>query len=247
MRYEVLPGFRICVCLYVLVAGAACARFATAQNPELQQKVAEIKEAMAQNKQALAQYTWTEQDTISLKGEQKKQEHFKVRLGPDGKPQKTSLDPPEAAAPQPAAGGRRDGRLKEHVVEKKKEEYKDYADQIKALIQQYLPPDKDTIEKARQKGNIALGPEAGTPGEYKLVISNYLKPGDNMTLVMDKAQKNLVSLSIASYLDDPKDAVNVTVNFSSIPGGPNHVSAETINGVSKQLTIAVQNSNYQKI
>ena len=35
--------------------------------------------------------------------------------------------------------------------------------------------------------------------------------------------------------------------FSGIPGGPNHVSAETINGVSKQLTIAIRNSNYQKI
>lgn len=247
MRDKALRSLRISACLCVLAAGAACTRFAAAQNPDLQQKVADVKEAIAQNKQALAQYTWTEQDTISLKGEQKKQEHFQVRLGPDGKPQKTSLDPPEAAAAPPAASGGRGGRVKARVVEKKKEEYKDYADQIKALIQQYLPPDKDAIEQARQKGNIALGPEAGTPGQYKLVISNYLKQGDNMTLVVDKTQKNLVSLSIASYLNDPKDAVNVTVNFSSIPGGPNHVSSQTINGVSKQLTIAVQNSNYQKI
>jgi hypothetical protein len=245
MRNEALPGLRISVCLCVLIAGAGCTRFVSAQNPDLQQKVADVKAAMAQNKQALAQYTWTEQDTISLKGEQKKQEHFQVRLGPDGKPQKTPLDPPDAA-PAASSGGR-GGRLKEHVVEKKKEEYKDYADQIKALIQQYLPPDKDAIEQARQKGNIALSPEAGTPGQYKLVISNYLKQGDNMTLVVDKAQKNLVSLSIGSYLNDPKDAVNVTVNFTSIPGGPNHISSETIDGVSKQLVIAVQNSNYQKI
>lgn len=248
MKNERRLGLKISMCLSILVAGAACTRFVAAQNPELQQRVGEIKEAMAQNKQALAQYTWTEQDTISLKGEQKKQEHFQVRLGPDGKPQKTSLDPPAtAAAAPPAASGGRGGRLKEHVVEKKKEEYKDYADQIKSLIQQYLPPDKDAIEQARQKGNITLSPEGGTPGQYKLVISNYVKQGDNMTLVVDKAQKNLVSLSIASYLNDPKDAVNVTVNFSSIPGGPNHISSETINGVSKQLTIAVQNSNYQKI
>src|SRR5207344_198806 len=73
-----------------------------AQNPELQQRLAEIKQAMAQNKQALAQYTWVEQVTISLKGEQKKQEHFQVRTGPDGKPQKTSLDAP--AQPQESGG-----------------------------------------------------------------------------------------------------------------------------------------------
>jgi hypothetical protein len=48
-------------------------------------------------------------------------------------------------------------------------------------------------------------------------------------------------------MDDPKEAVNVSVQFVGIPGGPNHVSAETINGVSKQLTIAIQNSNYQHL
>jgi hypothetical protein len=226
----------------VLAIGAASTHSVVAQNPEVQQKVADLKAAMAQNKQALAQYTWVEQDTISLKGEQKKQEHFQVRLGPDGKPQKSSLDAPA----QPASTGGRDGRLKQHVVQKKTEEYKDYADQIKALIQQYVPPDKDAIDQARQKGNISASPEADTPGQFKLVITNYIKQGDNMTLVVDKTTKNLASLSIATYLSDPKDAVTVSVQFAAIPGGPNHVASQTINGVSKQLTIAVQNSNYQK-
>jgi hypothetical protein len=211
-----------------------------AQNPDMQQKVAEAKEAVARNKQLLAQYTWVEQVTISLKGEQKKQEHFQVSLGPDGKQQKQSLDPP-AAPPE------HEGRLKKHVIEKKTEEYKDYADQIKALIQQYVPPEKDLLQQAYQAGNVMVGSEPGVPGQYRLVISNYLKPGDNMTLVMDKTQKDLVSITIGSYMDDPKDAVNVSVQFMGIPGGLNHVSAETINGVSKQLTIAIQNSNYQHL
>jgi hypothetical protein len=241
MQTEFLRRLRISVTLLWLGLSAAFAGLLAAQSPELQQKVAEIKEAIVANKQALSQYTWVEQQTISLKGEQKKQEHFQVKLGADGKPEKTSLDP--QAAPAAPSGG----RLKQHVVEKKKEEYKDYADQIRALIQQYLPPDKEKIEAARQSGNISLGTAAGGPGQYQLVISNYIKQGDKMTLVFDRAQKGIVHLSIASYLDDPNDAVTVDAEFSRIPGGPNHVSAETINGVSKQLTIAVQNSNYQKL
>ena len=241
MRMEIRP--KACVCVFAVATaalGAALSPKLLAQNPEMQQKVAEAKEAAARNKQLLAQYTWVEQVTISLKGEQKKQEHFQVRLGPDGKPQKTSLDPPPAPPEH-------EGRLKKHIVEKKKEEYKDYADQIKALIQQYVPPEKDLIEQAREKGNIMMGPAAGAPSEYRLVLSNYVKPGDNMTLVIDKAQKDLASLSIATYLNEPSDAVNVTVQFARVPNGPNHVSAETINGVSKQLTIAIQNSNYQHL
>ena len=68
-----------------------------------------------------------------------------------------------------------------------------------------------------------------------------------MTLVIDKTQKELVSLSIATYLNEPSDAVNVTVAFARVPNGPNHVSGETINGVSKELTIAIQNNNYQQL
>ena len=140
-----------------------------------------------------------------------------------------------------------EGRLKKHIVEKKTEEYKEYADQIKALIQQYVPPERNLLGQAYDKGNIMLGPQPGAAGQYRLVISNYLKQGDNMTLVFDKAQKELLSLAIASYLDDPKDAVNVTVSFAAIPGGPNHVSGESIDGVSKHLTVAIQNSNYQHL
>jgi hypothetical protein len=236
------PSLRMAVLSpLVLLAGAVLISPANAQNPELQQRVAEVKESSAKNKQALASYSWTETVTISLKGEQKKQEHFNVRLGPDLKPQKTSLDPPaEAAAPS-------GGRLKQHVVAKKKEEYKDYADQMKALAQQYVPPDKDLLQQAYAKGNITLGPAAGNPNEIQLIIHDYLKPQDSMTLVFDKTQKALLQVKIASYMDDPKDAMNLTVTFERLPDGTNHISNLVIDGVSKQLNIAIQNSAYQHV
>ena len=222
-----------------LVCGGYVPR-ARAQGGELQQRVAEIKEASVKNKQALAQFTWVEQVTISLKGEQKKQEHFQVRLGPDGKQQKTSLDPP---ADTQESGG----RLKRHVVEKKKEEYKDYADQMKTLAQQYVPPDKDLLQQAYAQGNITLGTVPGMPNEAKLVIHNYLKPQDSMTLIFDKTQKELLEVQVASYMDDPKDAMNLSVKFDRLPDGINHVSNMVIDGVSKQLNVAIQNSNYQHL
>ena len=226
--------------LAATLAGLAFSAAIGAQSPELQQRVAEIKEAMVKNKQALAQYTWHEQITISLKGEQKKQEHFQVRLGPDGKPQKTSVDAPAAAAPESG------GRLKRHIVEKKKEEYKDYADRMKTLAQQYVPPDKDLLQQAYAQGNITLGSVAGSPDNVQLIVHNYLKPLDAMTLVFDKAQKELLSIQIASYMDDPKDAMNLTVQFSRLPDGTNHVASLVIDGVSKQLNIATQNMDYQR-
>jgi len=217
---------------------AGFVRIANAQSPELQQRVAEVKAASAQNKQALMSFNWTETVTISLKGEVKKVQHYQVRLGPDGKSQKTSLDPPADAAPS-------GGRLKQHVVAKKKEEYSDYAESMKSLAQQYVPPDGAQLQQAYAQGNITLGTAAGNPNAIQLVIHNYVKPQDSMTLVFDKAQKALLGVQIATYMDDPKDAMTLAVQFSQIPGGPNHVASVDMNGVSKQLNIATQNSNYQ--
>lgn len=213
-----------------------------AQDAEMQKNLADLKASMAKNKQALAQYTWVETVTISLKGEEKKQQHFQVQNGPDGKPQKTSLDPPPSADQQQASSGR-GGRLKQRVVEKKKEEYQDYAEQMKALAGQYVPPDKDLLQAAYAKGNISMTPG---PGGLKLVIKNYLKQGDSMTLTISKEQKSLESIQIASYMDGPSDGMNLTVQFAKLPDGTNHVSNLMVDGVAKQLTVATQNANYQK-
>jgi hypothetical protein len=210
-----------------------------AQNQELQERVAEVKQASAQNKEQLAQYTWTEQVNISLKGELKKTQHYQVRNGPDGKPVKTSLDPP----PPPEEGG----RLKKHIVEKKKEEYKDYAEQMKTLAQQYIPPDKDMLQQAYAQGNIMVGPVAGIPSQIQLIVKNYVKSGDSMTIVFDRTAKKIVALKIASYMDDPKDAMTLDVQFTQLPDGTNHVSSVAMNGTSKELNIATLNSNYQHL
>jgi len=241
MKINATHVFRILSLPFLIASGGAIFHSpAKAQGPELQERVAELKESMAKNKMSLAQYTWVEQVNISLKGELKKQEHFQVRLGPDGKPQKTSLDPPA----EPPSGG----RLKKHIVEKKKEEYKEYADRMKVLAQQYVPPDKEMIQQSYAQGNISIIPGGGLPAaEIKLVFHNYVKPQDSMTLIFDKAQKQLLSLQIASYMDDPKDAMKLTVEFSRLPDGTSHVSNVTMDGVSKQLNIATQNSTYQHL
>jgi hypothetical protein len=230
-----VPGARVAMATLILVS-----QFVTAQDPNLQQKVTQVKESMAANKQALSHYTWQEQQTVSIKGEVKKQQMFQVQNGPDGKPQKTLIGPPPEQ--QEPSGG----RLKRHVVEKKKEEYKDYGQQIAELAQSYAQPEPGRLQQAFAQGNAMLG-SAGAPGEIKLVIHNYVKPNDTVTMTFNTADKAIQSLQIASYMDDPKDAVNISAQFARLPDGTNHVSNMLINGVSKELTVNTQNSNYQKL
>jgi hypothetical protein len=210
-----------------------------AQNPDMQQRIAEIKASSAANKQALARYTWLEQQTTSIKGEVKKTQQFQVRIGPDGQQQKIELNPQAPAAPS-------GGRFKQRIVAKKTEEFKDYGQQIAELGKQYAQVDPQALDQAYQRGDISLQPHGAT-GTVSLIIKNYLKPGDSVTLVFNRQQKALLSVQVASYLTDPKDAVTIAVQFAKLPDGTNHVASNQVTGVSKQLGVMIQNSSYQPI
>jgi hypothetical protein len=213
---------------------------ARAQGQQMEQKLMAIKENQAANKQKLAQYSWQETETISLKGEVKDTKVYQVRMGPDSKPQKTEVS--EQKAQQ--QGGGREGRLKKHVVEKKTGEFQEYGQQIGALAKEYTTPDPDRLMQAKQQGNISLQPGSGT---INLVIKNYVKPGDQVTLTINEQTKSMDSVHVSSYLNDPSDAVKISAQFAQLPDGTNHVATTQIDGVSKQLTVKEQNSNYQKL
>jgi hypothetical protein len=144
--------------LGILAVSALVAASLRAQNPEMQQRVAEVKESMAVNKQLLAQYTWMEQDIISIKGEEKKEELYNVQLGPNGKPQKTPVDPSSVSDDD-----RRRRGLRGRIIEKKTEEYKEYGDQIKSLVQQYVPPEREMLQQAYRQGNVMRRGSRGIP------------------------------------------------------------------------------------
>jgi hypothetical protein len=212
---------------------------AQAQNPAIQEKLAAIKASSAENKQALAHYTWLEQQTISLKGEVKKTQQFQVQIGPGGQQQKTELNPQPAAQPS----GR---RLKQHIVEKKTDEFEAYGQQIAALGKQYSQLDMQALQQAYQQGNVSMQPNTAA-GTVSLIIKSYLKPNDSVTLVFSQQQKAIQSVQVASYLTAPSDAVTIAVQFAKLPDGTNHVATMQVNGVSKQLGVMTQNSMYQPL
>ena len=222
---------------FVVAIFAMVPLLASAQNADLQQKLTEVKQAAAQNKQALAQYSWQQEQTIALKGEVKDTKMFQVHIGPDGQQQKVEMENSAASAPS-------GGRLKQHIVKKKKGELEEYGEDIRNLADQYATPDPAKLQQAYQQGNVLSG-SAGIPGETKIVINNYVKPGDKVTLVLN--QGAIQSFEVATFLKDPSDAVNIAAQYSKLPDGTNHVSTMQIKGVSKDLLVTLKNSNYTKV
>jgi hypothetical protein len=220
--------------LGVLVLVAA--QQGVAQNAELQQKVAAVKQAAAANKQKLRQYQWTETVQLTLKGDAKPPSTSLCRYGPDGQVQKTSVGAP----PPPPSGG----RLKKRVVANKKAEMKDYMDDVKGLLALYLPPDPQRMEQAFQAGKVSLNPAAGI---VNIIFADYAQPGDRMTIAFDGAAKKIVTINVDTYMGETKDVVTLKAQMGGLPDGTNYVQQTILNATAKKLVVNTTNSNYQKL
>jgi hypothetical protein len=237
--------------LSLVVSLAAVPVFAwQAAAPNPQEKVAALKEALAANQAALKQYTWTETTEISLKGEVKKREQKLCKYGPDGKVQKTALGDQPAAKEEKEGGGgrggRRGGRVKEHVVEKKVGEIKDYMGKVAALVGEYVPPDKDKIQAAKDKGNVSMKPDPSA-GTALLAVKDYLKPGDSLAIGLNLAGKALSSYDVTSYVEDPKDdQVTLAVTFDKLPDGVSYPRQTVLDVKAKEIKVVTTNSAYAK-
>ena len=204
-------------------------------SPGLKQKIAALKQSAAANQQKLHKYQWTEVQQVTLKGETKPQQEFMCQYGPDGQVQKY----PMGEQQQPSGG-----RLKQKMIAKKKAEIADYMGDVKSLLALYVPPNPQKIQAAAQAGNVSISRDAAA-GLVNLVFKNYAQPGDQMTVAFDPAAKKIASLNVNTYLGQAKDAVTLTVDFSSLPDGTNYAEKTVLNAAAKQMVVTTTNTNYR--
>ena len=216
----------------------AIAQTGAGAGAELQQKVAAVKQSVAENQQKLHQYQWKETTQLTLKGDAKPPSQAACQYGPDGKVQKAPLGPP----PAPPSGG----KMKQKVIANKKEEMKDYMGQVKSLLGKYVPPDPQRMQQAFQSGKVSLNPNASS-GVAQIVFQDYALAGDQMTISFDTAAKKIASVKVNTYMDEPKDAVTLAVQFASLPDSTNYVQQTVLNATAKTLVVTTTNSDYKAL
>jgi hypothetical protein len=209
--------------------------------------VAALKQSLAQGQALIRKYEWVETTIISLKGEEKARKQNRVYYGADGKLQKTPIG--EAAPPKQQAsgggGGRGRGKVKEQVVENKKEDMQEYMQKAVALVHQYLPPKAELIQAAKDAGRIAPQPQG--EGRVKLEIAQYLQPGDKLSLDIDAAGSHLLGVAVETYLEKKDDPVTVAVQMATLPDGAFYAAQTTLDAKAKNIRVVIQNSGYRPL
>jgi hypothetical protein len=222
-----------CSILLLLVPAAA-----RPQSSEVQQRVAALKERVAQDQQSIRQYEWIETTVISLKGDQKSRQQKQCYYGADGALQKV----PVSASPAPA----KKRGLRGRIVENKKEELTDYMKLAVALVKSYVPPDPARIQAVKDSGKISLDLPGGGKGA-RVNFRDFTKPGDVLTVEVDPASNRVIGLTVATYLDDAKDAVTLDVRFASLQNGTGYPATELLVAKAKNLSVNVTNSGYRPL
>ena len=209
-------------------------------------QVAALKQSLQQGLAQARRYEWIETTVISLKGEEKGRTQKRCYYGADGKVEKVPLDQP-AQPSAPSGGGRRGrgGRVKQQIVDKKKDEMKDYMERAAALIHKYVPPAAPQIQAAKDAGHVTVTPQPD--GAVRLLISQYLQPGDSMAIDLNRAAGTLNGLSVSTWLDKPEETVALAVRMATLPDGALYAAETTLDAKAKHITVVIQNSGHRKV
>jgi hypothetical protein len=217
--------------------------------PSPDQLVAALKQNLAESQKKLRQYEWIETTAISLKGEEKSRKQQRVYYGADGKLTKVPMGEPKPAAESSGGGGGRGrrggGRVKENIIENKKDDMVEYMGQASALIQKYVPPNPELIQKAKDAKNLAVAPQPD--GKVRLAFKDYLQPKDLMNIDVDAKAALLSAINVATYLEKPEDTVTLDVRFGTLTDGTSYTAQTTLEAKAKNIRVVIENSGHRPL
>jgi hypothetical protein len=238
MKQMIVATEAIAICCFMLCF--ALVETASAQEPAAAERIAAVKQSLAKSQKNIRQYGWTETMVVSFKGEEKSRTQNKCSYGADGKVQKTPI-----ASPQPEEKKEKKG-LRGKVVEKKLGEVKEYMKKATALIKTYVPPSPELIQKCKDAGKASV--QMIEPNRRALLqLRDYHQAGDLVGIELDLAGNTLSGYRVSSFMESPKDSVNLNVRFASLPDSTVYAADIVLDAKEQNIKVNIQNSDYQKL
>ena len=221
-----------------LFVGAWAQQPAAPPAAEKADPVAAMKQSLQAGMAALRQYEWIETTTTSLKGEEKSKKQNRCYYGASGDVQKVPVG--EAPAPE----GKSPRGLRGKIVQNKKEDISEAMQEAVALVKAYVPPDPAKIQAAKDAGRVAVNPP-DAKGHARAVISDYLKPGDSLSVDMDMATSHITGLTVATFTDK-KDPVGLNVSFGTFPDGGSFPAKIALKVEKESMDVVIENTGHRK-
>lgn len=222
----------VVACLSVLVALAP----APLAQPDAAERVAAVKQWLAQSKAQLRGYQWIETTEVAVKGEVKTTKVNSCFYDVTGALQKVQMS---ATAPKSKPG------IRGAIIKDKTKDMTEYMDKAVALVKSYVPPIPEKLQMAKDAGKMSVDFLPGGQN-VRLNFHDYQLPGDNLSVSLNTATNRPLDFGVATYIDDSKDAVVLAVTLGALPDGTGYANKTTLDAKAKDLTVTVTNSGYRK-
>jgi len=181
----------------------------------------------------MRQYSWTSRTEVIDQGQVKDLRIDAVNYGPTGQLQRTVMN--DQSAPLPF------GFLRRRVAEYEREKVEEYLAGLRDLLEQYTLPTAGKVQDFMNKAT-ASGPDAS--GLFEMTGRNVVSPGDTFSLWVDPRTRHAQKIQVATTFQG--DPVNLTATFKTLSSGLNHVAYAEVIVPAKQISIQVQNFDYNR-
>ena len=221
--------------LAVAVIALGLAQTVPAQSPPpaVTDVTVRITEARKANAALMRQYSWTSRTEVIDQGQVKDLRIDTVNYGPDGQLQRSTMN--DQSAPLPM------GFLIRRIAEIERQKVEQYLAGLRGLLEQYTLPTAGNVQDFMNRAK-ATGPDAS--GLFEMTGQNVVSPGDTFTLFVDPATRHPRKVQVSTTFQG--DPVSLTATFKTLPTGLNHVAYAEVTVPAKQLSVQVQNFDYNR-
>jgi hypothetical protein len=195
----------------------------------------QFAQAQQENAKKLRQYSWKSRAEVRKGGETKSTQLYLVRYDADGAVQQTLVS--NTAQQIPTRG------LRGFVAKKKKEEFVELLDGLRAVAKSYggLPAER----MQRFMAGAAVTTEKTARGSLvRLQGRDVLQPGDSMTVWLDAATRRQRKVEVQTTLQGRP--VRIVSEFRDLVEGPTHLARSVVEYPSRELAITTENFDYAR-
>jgi hypothetical protein len=217
----------------VFTLGWAQAVSAQSAQPAPTNMTMRIMEARKANAALMRQYSWTSRTEVIDQGQVKDLRLDAVTYGPGGQLQRSVMNDQSARLPI--------GFLRRRIAEIERQKVEEYLGGLRDLLEQYTLPTAGKVQDFMNRAT-ASGPDAN--GLFEMTGQGIIFPGDTFSLWVDPRTRHPQRIQVSTTFQG--DPINLTATFKTLRSGLNHVAYAEVTVPAKQLSVQVQNFDYNR-
>ena len=203
-----------------------------------QQPTTALMTSMAANAKQLKQYTFKQRTEMYHKGDLKNAKIDEIHYSTTGERISVPLGEQKAdSAPRRRGPG---SRVIAKKIESKQEEMKEYVERLMSLTSRYLASDPGKLQAAFATADVTM---VGSSNLLRVVIRNYVKSGDTMTMTFDKSTNRATKTEVTTNLDD--GSVTIALAYDQLHDGLTYPGKTAITSAAAQLEMRIYTYDYR--